>query len=201
MTDQTQRERLIELFKFTPILKSSDLAEHKIDSKTVQRMAESGEVRRIARGIYTRPDVEADSHHSLVEAQMIVDAGVLCLLSALSYHEIATLTPSRVWIAVPRGTRLPKIANHPIKVVTFSGEAFSEGIEEHEIESITVGVYSVAKTVADCFKYRNKLGNYVAVEALREALQARKASADEILHYAGICRVRNVMMPYLESVL
>jgi predicted transcriptional regulator of viral defense system len=201
MASRTQREQLIELFESTPILKSREIVEHDIDPKTVQRMVASGEVQRIGRGIYARPDLEPESHHSLVEAQMIVDNGVVCVLSALSYHEIGTQTPRRVWIAVSRGTRLPKTTNHPIKVVTFSGEAFSEGIEEHEIEGLTVRVYSVAKTVADCFKYRNKIGTDVALEALREALQTRKATADEILHYADICRVRNVMMPYLESVL
>lgn len=201
MTSQTQRERLIELFKSTPILKSRDIAKHDIDAKTVQRMVESGEVQRIARGIYARPDLEPGSHHSLVEAQMIVGNGVACLLSALSFHEIGTQTPRRVWIAVSRGARPPKVTEHPIKVVTFSGEAFSAGIEEHQIEGFIVRVYSAAKTVADCFKYRNKIGTDVAVEALREALQTRKTNANEILHYADICRVRNVMMPYLESVL
>lgn len=201
MTSQTQRDRLIKLFESTPILKSREIVEHHIDPKTVQRMVESGEVQRIARGIYARPDLEPESHHSLVEAQMIVDTGIVCLLSALSYHEIGTQIPRWVWMAVSRGTRLPKTPNHPIKVVTFTGEAFSEGIEEHEIEGFTVHIYSAAKTVADCFKYRNKIGTDVALEALREALQTRKAAVEEILHYADICRVRNVMMPYLESVL
>ena len=201
VVSQTQRERLIELFESMPILKSRDIVEHDIDAKTVQRMVESGEVQRIARGIYARPDLEPGSHHTFVEAQMIVANGVVCLLSALSYHEIGTQTPRRVWIAVPRGARLPKTTDHPIKAVTFSGEAFTAGIEEHEIEGFTVHVYSAAKTVADCFKYRNKIGTDVAVEALRETLQTRKANANEILHYAEICRVRNVMMPYLESVL
>jgi predicted transcriptional regulator of viral defense system len=164
-------------------------------------MVESGEVQRIARGIYARPDLEHGSHHSLVEVQMIVTNGVVCLLSALFYHEIGTQTPRQVWIATPRGVRHPKTTDHPIKVVAFSGEAFSEGIEEHEIERLTVRVYSAAKTVADCFKYRNKIGTDVAIEALRETLRTRKASANEILHYADICRVRNVMMPYLESVM
>jgi predicted transcriptional regulator of viral defense system len=201
MASQTQRERLIELFESTPILKSRDITEHDIDAKTVQRMVERGEVQRIARGIYTRPDLEPGSHHSLVEAQMIVENGVACLLSALSFHEIGTQTPRRIWIAVSRGARLPKITDHLIKVVTFSGKAFSAGIEDHDIEGLAVRVYSAAKSVADCFKYRNKIGTDVAVEALREALQTRKTNANEILHYADICRVRNVMMPYLESVL
>ena len=123
------------------------------------------------------------------------------MLSALSYHEIGTQTARRVWIVVSRRARLPKTTDHPIKVVTFSDEAFTAGIEEHEIEGFTARIYSAAKTVADCFKYRNKIGTDVAAEALREIPQTRKANANEILHYAEICRVRNVMMPYLESVL
>lgn len=110
-------------------------------------------------------------------------------------------TPRRASIVVSRGVRHPKTTDHPIKMVTFSGEAFTAGIEEHEIESLIVHVCSAAKTVADCFKYRNKIGTDVAVEALQEALQTKKANADEILHYADICKVRNIMMPYLESVL
>jgi predicted transcriptional regulator of viral defense system len=163
-------------------------------------MVERGEILRISRGLYGRLDTDASSHHSLVEAQMIVGSGVVCLLSALSFHEIGTQSPRMVWIAVARGSRVPRTAHQPIRVVSFSGRAFTEGIEEHLIEGVAIGVYSAAKTVADCFKYRFKLGTDVAIEALHEIVQSRKASADELLHFADICRVRSVMTPYLESV-
>lgn len=201
MADQTQRQRLIDLFESTPILKNSEITKHGIDPKTVQRMVDSGEIRRVSRGLYSLPNIDAGSRHTLVQAQRIVGSGVVCLLSALTYHEIGTQSPRKVWMAIPRRKRVPKTAGNPIKIVVFSDPAFSEGIEEHTIERTTVRIYCAAKTVADCFKYRNKIGNDVAIEALRDVIRTQKASPDELIHFADICRVRNVMMPYLESLI
>ena len=200
MATQTQRDRLLELLDSTPVLRAGEIIRQGIDAKTVQRMVETGDIRRVSRGIYARPDLDVQSHHSLVEAQMIVDSGVVCLLSALSFHEIGTQTPRNIWMAIARGSRVPKTTHQPIRVVTFSGQAFTEGVEKHEIEGISVRVYSAAKTVADCFKYRNKMGTDVAIEALRDIVRTRKANVDELLRFADICRVRNVMTPYLESI-
>ena len=199
MSRRTQRERLIQLFDSTPVLKAATIASHGIDRKTIQRVVENGEILRIGRGLYCLSDYEVDRHHSYVEAQMLVRCGVVCLLSALSFHEIGTQSPRYVWLAVPRRSRLPKTGDQPLKIVTFSEPAFSAGIEQHELEGVTVKVYSPAKTVADCFKYRNKLGIDVAIEALRETVRHKNASPDEVLHFADICRVRNVVVPYLES--
>ena len=200
MATHTQRDRLVELLDSAPVLRVSEIRRQGIDSKTVQRMVETGDIRRISRGIYASPDLDVQSHHSLVEAQMIVDSGVVCLLSALSFHEIGTQSPRQIWMAIARGSRVPKTTHQPVRVVTFSGSAFTEGVEKHEIEGISVRVYSGAKTIADCFKYRNKLGLDVAIEALRDVVRTRKANVDELLRFADICRVRNVMTPYLESI-
>jgi predicted transcriptional regulator of viral defense system len=200
MPIRTQRERLAELLQSSPVLKAGTIVSHGIDRKTIQRMVESGEIQWIGRGLYGPADYEPDSYHSYVEAQMLVETGVVCLLSALSFHEIGTQTPRHVWLALSRPSRIPKTEGLPVKIVTFSGPAFSTGIEEHQIEGVRVKVFSPAKTVADCFKYRNKLGTDVAIEALREAVREKNVSPDELLRFADICRVRSVMMPYLESV-
>lgn len=200
MTAQTQRERLIELFESSPVLKAGAIVSHGIDRKTIQRMVQAGEIQRIGRGLYSRSDYEVDSYHSYVEAQLLVETGVVCLLSALAFHEIGTQTPRHVWLAVSRPSRIPKTEGVPVKIVTFSEPAFSAGIEKHQIEGVQVNVYSPAKTVADCFKYRNRLGTDVAIEALREAVREMNVSPDELLRFAEICRVRSVMVPYIESV-
>jgi predicted transcriptional regulator of viral defense system len=200
MPFQTQHERLMELFESSPVLKATAIVEHGVDRKTIQRMVQTGEIQRIGRGLYRLSDHAVGSYHSFVEAQMLVESGVVCLLSALFFHEMGTQTPRSVWLAVPRPSRIPNTADQPLRIVTISEPAFSAGIERHEIEGVTVKVYSPAKTIADCFKYRNKLGIDVAIEALREAVRWKKASPDELLRFAEVCRVRTVMMPYLESV-
>jgi len=201
MPTQTQRERLLELLGSTPVVRSREISENGIDRKTVQRMLSRGEISRLSRGLYTLPDVDIQSHQTLVEAQKTIESGVVCLLSALSFHEIGTQMPREVWMAVPRGSRTLRAGNVPIQIVTFSEPAFSEGIEDHELSGMSIRVYSAGKTVADCFKYRNKLGTDIAIEALRDVVRSGTVSPDELLRYAEICRVRKIMTPYLESML
>lgn len=126
--------------------------------------------------------------------------GVICLLSALSFHEIGTQVPAEVWMAIDRRARRPVVQYPPMRFVRFSGAALSEGVETHSLEGQAVRVYSAAKTVADAFKYRNKIGLDVALEALRDGWAARRFTMDEVEHYARICRVERVMRPYLEVV-
>ncbi|MDX9945453.1 MAG: hypothetical protein RBS35_11770, partial [Azonexus sp.] len=125
---------------------------------------------------------------------------VFCLLTALQFHELTTQLPRQIWIAMPRGSHTPRIDYPPIKMVQFAGDAYSTGIEEVERDRTTLRVYSVAKTVADCFKHRSKIGLDVALEALKETRKKGKASADDLWHYAKLCRVANVMRPYLEAI-
>ncbi len=125
---------------------------------------------------------------------------MVCLLSALQNHHLTTQAPFEVWLAIAEKARLPKIEYPPLRVVRFSGPSLSFGIEEHEVDGVRVRVYSPAKTVADCFKYRNKIGLDVAIEALRDCLRQRKATRDELWSAAKVCRMSNVMRPYLEAV-
>ena len=203
MPVQSQRQQVMDLFASTTILRTREIVCHGIDAKTIQRMVAEGELVQLSRGVYSIPetDIEIESYHSLAQAQRIVERGVGCLVTALAYHDIGTQLPARICMAVPRGSRIPKTEGHPIEVVSFSGAAYSEGIEEHFVEKVPVRVYSVAKTIADCFKYRNKLGTDVMIEALRDVVRERRAKVDELLRFADICRVRNVMLPYLESML
>ncbi len=154
---------------------------------------------RVARGTYIAADSEVTTRHTLALAAKLVPGGVVCLLSALNYHGIGSQLPREVWLAIDRKAALPRV-EIPVKVVRFSGKAFTEGVESHEIEGVNVRVFSLAKTVADCFKYRNKIGIDVAVEALAESRAQHRASVDDIWRYAKVCRVSNVMKPYLESI-
>lgn len=138
-------------------------------------------------------------HHSLADAVRLVPNGVVCLLSALQFHELTTQAPREVWLALPNKAWAPKVTGLKVRVVRFSGAALAEMIEVHEVEKVAVRVYSPAKTIADAFKYRNKIGLDVAIEALRDCLRQRRATMDELWRAAKVCRMENVMRPYLET--
>jgi predicted transcriptional regulator of viral defense system len=146
-----------------------------------------------------RPDVAVEEHHALAEVGKRVPKGTICLLSALRFHNLTTQIPHEIWVALDRKARYPKVDYLSLRVVRFSGAALQEGQQQHVIEGVLVCIYNPAKTVADCFKYRNKIGLDVAMEALREAWRNRSCTMSELTHYARICRVSNVMRPYLES--
>lgn len=197
----TKREIVLELLKQKPLLLSQELTYEGIDRKTIKRMTDSGELIRIARGLYSAADYIPDSNYSLLEAHKLVRQGVICLLSALAYYEIGTQNPSMVWMAIPNRTWMPQVENSPVQIVRFSGTSYNEGITEIDIENEAVRIYNIPKTVADCFKYRNKIGLDIALEALKDVLRQKKATVDELLYYAAICRVRSVITPYLESLI
>jgi len=163
------------------------------------RLVAEGTVVRLGRGLYTVPDTPLTEHHSLAAAAKRVPRGVVCLLSALRYHDISTQAPFEVWLAIGEKAWRPSGGIPPVRIVRFSGRALSAGIEEHTIDGVRVRIYSPAKTVADCFKYRNKIGLDVAIEALRDVLRRRRCTVDQLWKYAEICRVASVMRPYLES--
>ena len=139
-------------------------------------------------------------HHSFAEVSRRIPSGIICLLSALQFHGLTTQLPYEVWIAIDRKQWRPKTDDLPVRIVRFSGEALSTGFERHKIEGVPVKIYGPAKTVADCFKYRNKIGTDVAVEALRTCINERKCSRDEIWRFAQVCRVARVMRPYIEAI-
>lgn len=170
-----------------------------IHSQALTRLVEEGLLERIARGQYRLADRPITEHHGLVVASGVAPRGVICLLSALDFHGIGTQIPANVWIAIERGSRAPAARPVPLEIVHFSGAAFSEGIETHRIEGARVRIYSVAKTLADLFKQRNKVGLDVALEALREAWRERRFTMEELDQAAAACRVQRVMRPYVEA--
>jgi len=192
-------ERTLEAVQKTGVIRPRDLAGMGVQRTHLQRLLQQGRLARVGRGLYILPEAEITERHSFAEACKRVPNGVVCLLSALRFHELTTQAPFEIWLAIDRKARLPKVDTPPLRIVRFSGAALSEGIEKHIIEGVAVRVYNPAKTVADCFKYRNKIGLDVALEALRECRRERRATMDEIWRYAVICRVANVMRPYLEA--
>ncbi len=179
-------------------LRPRDLAAHGVSRTQLGRLVERGLLERVGYGLYRLPNRPVTAHHTLARVAAQVPYGVTCLLTALRFHDLTTQAPFVVWLAIDRKAARPQLAGLPVRLVYFSGDAFTAGIEEHRLEGVRVQVYSPAKTVADCFKYRHKIGLDVALEALRETWQARRATIDDLWHYATICRVTNVMRPYLE---
>lgn len=170
-----------------------------ISRKQVQRLYEDGYLRRPTRGVYVPVDVELTETQSLVEVAARVPAAVFCLLTALRFHELTTQNPFDVWIALPPRARRPHLDYPPLRVAGFTGAAFTEGVEEHTVGNVILRIYNPAKTVADCFKYRNKIGLDIALEALRDYRHKFRGGSDSLWHYARVCRVANVMRLYLEA--
>ena len=199
MTEPKQIERAIQYVRQNGIVRPRDIEAIGVPREYLLRLHRQGRLNRTARGIYSLPDAPVTERHSYAEVAKRVPEAVLCLLSALAFHEITTQNPASVWIALGKGARTPAIASPSLRVVRLTEPSLSEGIEIHSVEGVTVRVYSTAKTVADCFKFRNKIGLDVAIEALKDCLHQKKATVNEIYLYAKICRVSNVIRPYMEA--
>lgn len=200
MIDNTQAIQALQLAAQQGLLCARDLTTAGIPRAVLTRLVAAGRLRRHSRGIYALPDQPLSAHFQKAEVAARCRLGVYCLLTALRLHNLTTQNPFELWLALPNKARTPRIDYPPLRIVRYSGSALTEGIETQTIDGIQVKVYSVAKTVADCFKHRNKIGLDVALGALRECRRERRATNDELWHYAGICRVANVMRPYLESI-
>ena len=181
------------------VLRPRDLDAHGIPRRYLVRVHAQGELVRVGRGLYIPKDAQRSEHQSLAEVAKRVPGGVVCLLSALQFHGLTTQLPFEVWLAIEHGARRPKDPRLPMRIVRFSGKAMTEGIESHTIDHVEVKIYEPAKTVVDCFKYRNKIGLDVAIEALRDCRRQRKCTSDDLWRFAKICRLANVMRPYLEA--
>jgi len=195
----TLSKNLLDLAKSQGLIRARDLAPLGIPRVSLTRAVRRGELERVGRGLYGLPDRDMSAQSSLAEVARKIPKGVVCLLSALQFHGLTTQSPFQVWLAIDNKAIKPKLDYPPLRIVRFSGAALTDGVEEHFVDGVTVRVTCVAKTVADCFKYRNKIGLDVAMEAMREAWNARRMTGDEIWHYAKICRVANVIRPYMES--
>jgi predicted transcriptional regulator of viral defense system len=195
----TSAQRILALAKRQPLVRPRDVEARGIARESLLRLYRQGLLVRQARGIYALSESPVTEHHSLAITAKRTPGGVICLLSALRFHGLTTQDPHEVWMAIDFKAHKPSAASPALRVVRFSGPALLEGIEHHTLEGVRVPIYSAAKTVADCFKYRNKLGVDVAIEALRDALRSRKTTVDQIHRFAKVCRVANVIRPYLES--
>lgn len=201
MPPETQAERLVGHARDRGLVRARDLRRLRIPTAILTRLVREGHLIRRSRGVYTVPEHEPTEHTDLAAVATRAPNAAICLLSALRFHELTTQNPFEVWILIDRKAREPAIEHPPLRVIRASGAAIREGIDVHQIEGVPVRVTHPAKTVADCFKYRNKVGTDVAIEALRDCWRQRKATMDEINHYARIDRVANVIRPYLESLI
>jgi predicted transcriptional regulator of viral defense system len=196
-----QRDQILKLIKSYGILRYRDIVAHHINPVTLTRLVKSGEIIRIGRGLYTLPDMDIQSgYQSFAEASKKVPQGVICLLSALAYHEITTQAPFQVWMAIEEKAWTPKIEHVQIRFVRFSDTLLKEGVETVTVQTVPVKITNPARTVADCFKYRNKIGLDVAVEALKEGWKDGRFTMDELWKYAELCRVARVIRPYVEAI-
>jgi predicted transcriptional regulator of viral defense system len=196
----TNKEKVLHLIREAGILRPRDLLPYGIPRTTLSRLEHEGRVRRIARGLYELADSDPTEHIDLIEVCKRVPRGIVCLISALTFHELTTQMPYEVWVAIDVKAYKPKIERPPVRFVRFSGDALTFGVEEHEIQGAQIRVTSPPKTVADCFKYRNKIGLDVAVEALREFIRNRRGSMEDLWRAAAVCRVQKIMRPYIEAI-
>lgn len=195
----TQPEHVLRLADTQGVVRSSDLASLGIPRVVLQRLVEVGELIRVSRGLYMRPDANITEHHTLVEVAARAPGVVMNLLTALAFHELTDELPSAVWIAIRRGCRPPKL-DSPRLEVSWTAPRFLElGVTRHRIEGIDVAVTDPSRTVVDCFKYRSRVGLDVAIASLRAFLARHRTGREELRAMAEACRVRTVIRPYIES--
>ena len=196
----TPDHQILGLVKRLGVVRPTNLEAHGIPRAQLYRLVAKGLLERRARGVYVASDHLYTAEHTLAQVAKRVPKGVVCLLTALRFHELTTQLPPEVWIALPEKARRPQIDNPRLRVTRFSGAALTAGIETHRIEGVDVRIYLAAKTVADCFKYRNKIGIDVAVEALKDFTRRHRGGAGDLARFARICRVSRVMRPYLDAI-
>ena len=192
-------ERVLKLAARKGVLRARELASEGLARIVLTRLVRAGRLERVGRGLYSLPDADVTEHHSLAEAQKRIPHGVVCLLSALRFHGMTTQAPFEVWLAIDRKKSKPRVEDLPLRIVRFSGDALTRGTLVHDVEGVRVRVTSPARTVADCFLYRSKIGLEVAIEALRDYRRLRKGTIDELWAAARFRRVRTVIRPYLEA--
>ena len=200
MTAATQRDRTLELLRHRGVMRLSDIKRLGIHAPTLSRLVKEGSISRRARGLYELADAEVTLGHSLAEIAVRVPKGVICLISALQFHEITLQAPRSIWVAIGEHDHKPKITHLSVRFLHFGDKALHTSIQTVSIDGVAVRIFSPAKTVVDCFRYRRSVGLDVALEALRLALRTRKTTPDEIARLAKELRIWTVMRPYLESV-
>jgi predicted transcriptional regulator of viral defense system len=196
----TTEQQVLRLARTRKLLRARDVTQHGLPTIALTRLVQAGKLERVARGLYGVPGAKTSEHRSLAEVSARVPKGVVCLLSALRVHEIGTQSPFEVWIAIPQHMVTPRLDQPAIRVVRMSDAALAEGVERRSIDGIKVPVFNAARTVVDCFRFRNKIGLDVALEALRDGWSKRKFTLDDLWRHATSGRVANVMRPYIEAI-
>ena len=199
-TSATHEERVLRLARARKLLRARDVIQQGLQTIALTRLVEAGKLERVARGVYGLPGAMLSAHRSLAEVAVRVPKGVVCLLSALSVHEIGTQAPFEVWLAIPNAAVTPRINQPALRIVRMSDKTLADGVMRIEIDGNRVPVFNAAKTVVDCFKYRNKIGLDVALEALRDGWAKRKFTIDALWRHADASRLANVMRPYIEAI-
>ena len=199
-TTTTHEQQVLRLARARTLLRARDVAQHGLPTVALTRLVQAGKLQRVARGLYGLPGAEISEHRSLAEVSARVPRGVVCLLSALRVHEIGTQAPHEVWIAIPPHMTSPRVDQPAIRVVRMSDAALTDGIDHLKIDGVNVPVFTAARTVVDCFRFRNKIGLDVALEALRDGWSQRKFTLDDLWRHATRGRVANVMRPYIEAI-
>jgi len=197
---RSQADRTLALVAQKGMLRARDLEAIGVPRMVLARLTAVGRLEKIGRGTYRLPHAPSSELESLMTVAARVPAAVFCLLTALQFHEMTSQLPRQVWIAMPRGSHVPRIDYPPLRMVQTSEQNHASGVEEHRHSGVVLRVTNVAKTVTDCFKHRNTIGLDVALEALKDALHRRKASTEDLWHYAKVGRVANVIRPYLEAI-
>lgn len=197
----TQTQKVLQLVRDSGMVRARDLVAQGLSPTHLQRLYERGLLQRSGRGVYLPADAPLDETASIEEVSLRLPAGVICLLSALQFHGLTTQLPHHVWIALPLRANTPRLDYPPLRVVRLSDAALTAGVETHPRQTTALRVYNPAKTVADCFKFRNKVGLETALEALHDCWRKRRATIPDLWRYAQICRVGSVMRPYLEGLL
>lgn len=200
MTRAATAEHVRRVLKRAGVVRSRDLERAGISRTQIRRLRQQGVIERLARGLYALPGADLTERQHLAEAARRVPGGVVCLLSALRFHGLTTQNPFEVWMAIDRKAWRPRIEHPPLRLVYLSGSALAEGVGEHDVAGVKVRVFSAAKTVADCFKFRNKVGTDVAVEALRDYRRLYPKRLEDLWRFAEVDRVTRVLRPYLEAI-
>jgi len=200
-TRKSVRAAIAQFRQHGGILRTVEALRLGIHPRTLYAMRDSGALERLSRGLYRLADLPPLSNPDLVTVALKIPQAIVCLVSALSFHELTTQIPHVVDVALSRGSERPRLEYPPLRIFWFSGPAWSEGVETYPIDDVPVRIYSPAKSVADVFKYRGKIGLDVALEALKRYRRHSSFAVGELLHYARICRVEKVMKPYLEALL
>ena len=200
VTATTHEQQVLRLARTRTLLRARDVTQHGLPTIALTRLVQAGKLERVARGLYGLPGATISEHRSLAEVSARVPKGVVCLLSALRAHEIGTQAPFEVWIAIPPHMVAPRLDQPAIRVVRMSDQALADGVERRIIDGVKVPVFTAARTVVDCFKFRNKIGLDVALEALRDGWSQRKFTLDDLWRHATQARVANVMRPYIEAI-